>query len=413
MKNMIFMFAAIMLLFGCVAQEKLDQGADFDTLNDTGGPLMEADTGRSPLMEACWSNDLDTASLLLEKGADVNIRNRYANRTTLMWVSWWGKYDCVDLLVGNGADVNAKDEDGKTALMFAAVQGHFEIVQFLVENGADVTYTYANDTAADLARMYGHYEIEEYLKNVQEEPQELISLIGIYPLSDICFFGELELTEEYYETNISNGITWSVQGLLNENPAENVSKILMKEKTYFEPPVNLSENMTISISILGRDSSIYTRDLRENVKTDMFTHSSDNWTSGWYYSYLIIPNISNNMLSGWTAYKLRSHHLYIVDENQHKLDDEYYVTLERDIDASSEGVFISMNITGKEDQSHLDISELMVKKAIIIQTPTKIYGILQDAGYTHSTFSSQRVVLYVIEADSLSEILCGSETAPI
>jgi ankyrin repeat protein/tRNA A-37 threonylcarbamoyl transferase component Bud32 len=60
----------------------------------------------------------DVVKLLLDKGADVNAKDR-EGRTALMWAASSGNVDIVKILLDAGADISAKNEDGETALMLA------------------------------------------------------------------------------------------------------------------------------------------------------------------------------------------------------------------------------------------------------------------------------------------------------
>lgn len=54
-----------------------------------------------------------------------------------MGVCFKGYYDLAKLLVENGANVNVKNSMGGTALIYAATFNKLEIAQLLLENGAD------------------------------------------------------------------------------------------------------------------------------------------------------------------------------------------------------------------------------------------------------------------------------------
>jgi hypothetical protein len=58
--------------------------------------------------------------------------------TPLMAASSFGQVDMVDLLLEKGANINAKDKDDQTALMKAVKYNHAEVVEHLLKGGADV-----------------------------------------------------------------------------------------------------------------------------------------------------------------------------------------------------------------------------------------------------------------------------------
>lgn len=92
---------------------------------------------------------------------DVNIRASQHGQTALMLAVSHGRYDLVKLLIDAGAEVNIKDVDGSTALMCASEHGHLEIVKLLLAQAdCDVTTT-DNDgsTALSIAVTNGHRDI--------------------------------------------------------------------------------------------------------------------------------------------------------------------------------------------------------------------------------------------------------------
>lgn len=71
-----------------------------------------------PLHRAAQKGRTDLARLLLDHGANVNIKGGGIEITPLHWAA--GHVEVAKLLITNGADVNAKDKYGATPLHYAA-----------------------------------------------------------------------------------------------------------------------------------------------------------------------------------------------------------------------------------------------------------------------------------------------------
>jgi ankyrin repeat protein len=90
--------------------------------------------GSTPLMYAALYANADSVRLLLEKGADVNVRND-AGATALHWAV--DDLDKTRLLLDHGADVNARSEDRVTPVVVAVTRyGSGSVVKLLLDRGA-------------------------------------------------------------------------------------------------------------------------------------------------------------------------------------------------------------------------------------------------------------------------------------
>ena len=87
--------------------------------------------GWTPLHAASYNGHIEIARLLLQNGAEVNVRNNYG-WTPLHFAAFQGHVDILHLLVENGADLEAEDDGGWRALHQSALCGHLAFVKELV-----------------------------------------------------------------------------------------------------------------------------------------------------------------------------------------------------------------------------------------------------------------------------------------
>ena len=92
----------------------------------------------SPLFNAAFCNHVDVVRLLLEFRAEVDRRNRWGT-TPLIAAAKEGHDECVRVLLDAGAAVDASEETGRRALYYACYEGHTSTAQLLLDRGADVS----------------------------------------------------------------------------------------------------------------------------------------------------------------------------------------------------------------------------------------------------------------------------------
>ena len=93
--------------------------------------------------EAARSNSRDEetrvirATVLLDAGASLTIRDPLLKSTALGWACRWGRIELIRLYLERGADpAEADAEPWATPLAWATNRGHREIVQLLRSHGA-------------------------------------------------------------------------------------------------------------------------------------------------------------------------------------------------------------------------------------------------------------------------------------
>lgn len=135
------------------------------------------------LIDAAKRGDLRQVQHLLDRGADVNAKDRWGN-TRLMSASFGGHTELVRFLLQKGADINAKTKDGSTALSHAASKGHLGTVQLLLEKGANVRN---EDGLAPAEKAIFHPEVVKTLTDAGAE----VTLIVAACLGDLAKAREL------------------------------------------------------------------------------------------------------------------------------------------------------------------------------------------------------------------------------
>jgi ankyrin repeat protein len=130
------------------------------------------------LMTVARGGHVDAAKLLLDRGAEIDAREKWHGQTALMWATAQGHPDMLRLLLARGADVNAHssvDEwerqqtaeprdkwlssGGLTPLLFAGREGCTACVAVLAEAGGDLNATTPDGiSSVVLALINGHYD---------------------------------------------------------------------------------------------------------------------------------------------------------------------------------------------------------------------------------------------------------------
>jgi ankyrin repeat protein len=112
--------------------------------------------GQTPLMWAAAEGHAPMVSLLLEAGANPNLRSTVVTwerqrtqeprdkwlppggLTALLLAARQGCVSCVTALIDGKANVNEVDPDKQSALVLALINGHFDVAGALIDRGIDV-----------------------------------------------------------------------------------------------------------------------------------------------------------------------------------------------------------------------------------------------------------------------------------
>lgn len=122
------------------------------------------------LVEAVKDSDVKEVKLLIQEGADVNLKIK-EDFTALMFAVNFGLTDIVKLLIENGADVEVKTKQGITALMLSENK---EISKLLRENGVSGSCFFCSKEQLNLNE---NYEVTERLLSYAKTEENLIEHI--------------------------------------------------------------------------------------------------------------------------------------------------------------------------------------------------------------------------------------------
>ncbi len=154
--------------------------------------------GWSPLHNASYNGYLEISSMLISSGSKINLMNDISKNNKRIYKSqeesssnfknnkntWQttplhlaisrDHMDVVSVLLKKGAKVNIKDKDGQAPLHLASSHGYLKMVSLLLEHGAKINIKDKNkQTPLDLARLGGHLEVESFLFLLKRESEAM------------------------------------------------------------------------------------------------------------------------------------------------------------------------------------------------------------------------------------------------
>ena len=112
-----------------VTELLINEGADIE--------LKDSQYGSSPLLHACQNGRVNIVKLLIEKGANVKSEST-SGTNALHFATQSGNIKVVELVIDGIGDVNSKDINGMTALHLAAETGNLKLLDVLIGKGADI-----------------------------------------------------------------------------------------------------------------------------------------------------------------------------------------------------------------------------------------------------------------------------------
>lgn len=182
---------------GSVIEALIRAGASVDVRDDP-KTAVDSTWGYTPLHAAAFHGNVSAASVLLEHGADVRVREEKYHGTPAGWADYAGHTEVRDLILDGPVDIMEAVEYGLperilailaqdaealdrpfgayplyplyaegwyTPLAFAAIRGNMETVRFLLDHGADAAIRSPDGRKLyEIAREKGDEEIARLLE---------------------------------------------------------------------------------------------------------------------------------------------------------------------------------------------------------------------------------------------------------
>jgi len=119
----------------------------------------------TPLHGASSEGHLETVRILLDRGANVNIKAGYLDRTPLCIAHDHQHLEVMRLLLDYGANVDVQSSTLGLLSHYASYKGEAEVIRLLIQHKADVNAIspHFNWTPLHFASLFGHAKVTEIL----------------------------------------------------------------------------------------------------------------------------------------------------------------------------------------------------------------------------------------------------------
>lgn len=119
----------------------------------------------SPFALTCFSGSTTMCELMLNHGAELNVRQAYGGRYPIHMAALSGSIAKVRLLRERGADLHVRDGEGRTVMFSASGNGHAELVKMLANWGLDVN---ARDNEGNTPLLALVTDIQDFRQGIRD-----------------------------------------------------------------------------------------------------------------------------------------------------------------------------------------------------------------------------------------------------
>jgi ankyrin repeat protein len=161
----------------------------------------DASLVQKALVLACQDGNIEIATYLIKKGADVDKKDS-TGKSPLFVAAENGHTGIVLLLIEKGADIIFRDPDGKTPFYIATQRGHIDVMSLLLEKGADATSrakNHYNFTPLNCATYENNFTTTKWLVETAHVPIRSLDQFQETAMFSACFHGNYEIVRYLIE----------------------------------------------------------------------------------------------------------------------------------------------------------------------------------------------------------------------
>lgn len=179
---------------------------------------------------AAIEGDIENLKSLLEKGMDINVRNK-KKQTAILIAAIHKKLDTVEFLANEGADINLQDQTCLNPFLYGCIKGDLPLVKLMINHGSDLEcLTRFGGVGLTPACEKGHLDVVRLLLATTDINVNHTNFVGWTPLIEAIILNDGGPTQQaIIKLLIEHGADTQMVDKYGVTPLE-----LAREKGYSE-----------------------------------------------------------------------------------------------------------------------------------------------------------------------------------